>query len=132
MRILKYRSTYVEGGRFETWMFRIARNTRADYFRKRATVHVSDEGIDRPSSAAGPALQLEHDRDLRRLERALAHLREDKRELIVLARYRAMKHEQIAELLDVDVGTVKVRIHRAVQELRDIFLQLRDESRYAV
>jgi len=46
--------------------------------------------------------------------------------LIVLARYRGMKLEAIADLLGIEVGTVKVRIHRAVKELRDIFLQLNE------
>ena len=32
VRILKYRATYRDDGRFETWLFRIARNARADYF----------------------------------------------------------------------------------------------------
>jgi RNA polymerase sigma-70 factor (ECF subfamily) len=55
-------------------------------------------------------------------------LREDKRELIVLARYRGMKLEAIADLLGIEVGTVKVRMHRAVKELRDIFLRLSESS----
>jgi len=50
-------------------------------------------------------------------------LREDDRELIVLARYREMKHEDIAELLGINQGTVKVRLHRALKELRDTFMQ---------
>jgi RNA polymerase sigma-70 factor (ECF subfamily) len=53
-------------------------------------------------------------------------LREDKRELIVLARYRGMKLEAIADLLGIEVGAVKVRVHRAVKELRDIFLRLNE------
>ena len=40
-------------------------------------------------------------------------------ELLVLARYQELKYEQIAEFLGVDIGTVKVRVHRAVKELRD-------------
>ena len=55
-------------------------------------------------------------------------LREDKRELLVLARYQDMKYEQIADILGIDIGAVKVRVHRAIRELRDIFLQLRDEN----
>ena len=58
------------------------------------------------------------------LSRALLLIREDRRELIVLGRYRGMKYEQIADLLDVDVGTVKVRMHRAIKELRETFLRL--------
>jgi RNA polymerase sigma-70 factor (ECF subfamily) len=73
-----------------------------------------------------PGDLLARNRDVARLQRALMLLREDKRELIVLARYRGMKLEAIADLLGIEVGTVKVRIHRAVKELRDIFLRLNE------
>ena len=56
-------------------------------------------------------------------------LPEDKRELLVLARYRNMSYDKIAALLDVEVGAVKVRVHRAMKELREIFLRLVDEDR---
>ena len=39
-----------------------------------------------------------------------------------------MTHEAIAELLGVEAGTVKVRIHRAVKELREIFLRLAEST----
>ena len=70
--------------------------------------------------------RLEADAERARLKQALLRLREDQRELIVLTRYRGMKHEQIAELLGIETGAVKVRIHRALRELRNIFLQLSD------
>ena len=127
VRILKYRSTYRDGGSFETWLFRIARNARADYFRTRkANAPLEDEAFERPDEGAGPARQFEAERERTRLRRALMQLRDDKRELIVLARFQGMKHERIAELLGVEVGAVKVRVHRALKELRDIFVQLPD------
>src|SRR4030095_11266797 len=48
VRILKYRATWRGEGRFETWLFRIARNARADYFRTRTTDAPIDEAVDRP------------------------------------------------------------------------------------
>jgi RNA polymerase sigma-70 factor (ECF subfamily) len=129
VRILKYRATYRDDGRFETWLFRIARNARADYFRGRPPVEpIAEEALEKPETAAGPARLLEQRREVMRLRRALLMLRDDKRELIVLARYREMTHEQIASLLGVEIGTVKVRLHRAVRELREIFLGLSDEA----
>ena len=129
VRVLKYRATYRDGGNFETWVFRIARNARADYFRQRPPLDALDEDVfERPEPQAGPARRLEAARERTRLRRALLQLREDKRELLVLARYRDMKYEQIADILGIEVGAVKVRVHRALRELREIFLQLRDEN----
>jgi RNA polymerase sigma factor (sigma-70 family) len=129
VRMLKYRATFRNDGRFETWMFHIARNARADYFRRRAAVEINDDAIDATTDAPGPAHLIEREEHTALLRRALLLLREDRRELIILARYRGMKHEAIAELLGVDAGTVKVRIHRALKELRDIFRRLAgDES----
>jgi RNA polymerase sigma-70 factor, ECF subfamily len=129
MRILKYRSTFRDTGSFETWLFSIARNARADYFRKRRpNESLDEEALERPESEPGPARQLEADRERTRLRRALMLLREDKRELLVLARYQDMKYEQIAEVLGIEVGAVKVRVHRAMRELRDVFFQLQDRN----
>jgi RNA polymerase sigma factor (sigma-70 family) len=130
VRVLRYRATFRDEGRFETWLYRIARNARADHFRNRRVSEPLDQAVlERPERAPGPARRLEVDRDRARLRRALLMLREDKRELIVLARYQDLRYEQIAEILGVEVGAVKVRVHRAIRELRDIFLQLKDEHR---
>jgi RNA polymerase sigma factor (sigma-70 family) len=121
-RILKYRATYRGDAPFAAWLFRIARNARADYYRRREFTASYTESMDGPDPAPGPESTLEGAGEAARLQRALLTLRADKRELIVLARYREMKYEAIAELLGVDVDTIKVRVHRALKELRDIFL----------
>jgi RNA polymerase sigma-70 factor (ECF subfamily) len=52
------------------------------------------------------------------------YLPEDKRELLVLSRFQELKYDEIARLLGCEVGAIKVRIHRALQQLRQVFLQL--------
>ena len=60
VRILKYRASYRDGARFETWLFRIARNARADYFRTSPrVVPLDDEVFERPEPSAGPARPVE-------------------------------------------------------------------------
>src|SRR5688572_29675544 len=76
VRILKYRATFRDDGSFETWLYRIARNARADYFRRRTPVEpLEGEALDQPEKAPGPALQLQSDRERIRLKRALMMLR---------------------------------------------------------
>ena len=129
VRVLKYRATFRDEGRFETWLYRIARNARVDYFKsRRPSESLDDAAMEIPEPGDGPAETVQREREVAKLRRALLLLREDKRELIVLARYRAMRHEQIAELLGIEVGAVKVRLHRAIVELRQIFLELPEEG----
>ena len=128
-RILKYRNTYRNESQFTTWMYHIARNTRFDQFKKRRPeMVVSEKGIDIASQSMSATTKLERDQETELLRQALMKLPDDKRELLVLARYAEMKYEQIAELLAVDVGTVKVRVYRAIKELREIFLKLSGEK----
>ena len=127
VRILKYRGTYDSAGRFETWLFRIARNARADHFRRRRPpADPVDEAVEVASSDPGPVQQLQQRLDSEQLARALNSLPEQPRDLIVLARYHGMPYERIVETLGIEVGTVKVRVHRAMKHLRALFFRLED------
>src|SRR5687767_15612113 len=75
VRVLKYRATFRDEGRFDTWIFRIARNARVDHFRHLAPEDpLEGAGLDSPSPEPGPGARLERVRDHERLEGALARL----------------------------------------------------------
>jgi RNA polymerase sigma-70 factor (ECF subfamily) len=123
--MLKYRHTFGQDSEFKAWMYQIARTARIDRFRGERKLTAYSENIrERPP---GPDRLLESEEQAEWLQRALLRLPEDKREILILARYQEMKYDQIAALLNTGVGTVKVRVHRAIGELREIFLQMSGE-----
>ncbi|HZL45950.1 MAG TPA: RNA polymerase sigma factor [Opitutaceae bacterium] len=126
-RILKYRHTYRDEGRFSAWIYHVARKVAADHFRRNSTTPHNTDPNDLPTvpdqapHAADCAVAAD---DTERLHAALAALDPDQREMLVLARFQHLKHEEIARLFDLSVGAVKVRVHRALKDLRDIYFKL--------
>jgi RNA polymerase sigma-70 factor (ECF subfamily) len=129
-RMLKYRATFRDDSRFKAWMFHIARNARIDYYHKHQVETVlEDDGANIPESTLPfPGHRLEEEQNRVLLECAMFKLSEEKREVLILSRYQEMKYEQIAELMGCEVGAIKVRVHRAIKELREIFLKLSSEK----
>ena len=110
---------------FFTWLYRIAMNTAITLKRKqRATVSLSGEhgdgGIDPVdgSEQIQPELELERRERARTLQDALNRLTPEHRAVLVLKEIEGEKYEVIAEILDVPVGTIRSRLHRARAELR--------------
>jgi len=132
-RMLKYRHTYQDGNPFTAWMYQVARNAHLDGAQKRkveAPLSVErDEAHEEPASGEpDPSEILRRRQDLSLLRRALAALPVEKREVLVLSRFQNLKYEQIADILACDVGTVKVRVYRAIRALSQIFFELAGEK----
>jgi RNA polymerase sigma-70 factor (ECF subfamily) len=125
--MLKYRNSFGEGSEFRPWMYQIARNVRSDHFRKQQTeLRLAEHKTEFAPSASARSFETEQQLDL--LHRALLTLPEDKREILILARFEEMKYEDIASILRIEPGTVKVRVHRALRELRGVFLKMSGEE----
>jgi len=120
VRMLKYRHTYRSEAEFTPWMFGVARNAAVDHYRARPALELQEnpEAPEPEAPTVHPVERLEKREQSARLQTALARLPRDKRELLLLARFGEMKYEAIGELLGISVGAVKVRVHRALKELR--------------
>lgn len=130
-RILKYRHTYRDEGKFSAWIYHLARKVAADHFRKHARTPTPSDPSDfhnQPDHEPAPDTQADTSDDLALMRRALARVSHEHREVLVLARLQHLNHQEIARLLDCSVGAVKVRAHRALKELREVYFKIRKEQ----
>lgn len=115
---------------FSTWLFRLTSNVCIDFLRKQKrqqhmslTVTDEDESGEEfavPDPAPGPEEQAVHNERRQAVARAMAALPGDYRAVMQLRAVEALSYEQIAEILDIKVGTVKSRLARARAQLRKI------------
>ena len=109
-------------------MYQIARHVRFDQLRKKpreVTLNEQEEPISRD---AAPGERIEKMQELALRLSALTRLSPEKREVLVLSRFQRLKYDQIAEILGCEIGAVKVRVYRAIKELRDAFFQIQGKK----
>lgn len=123
LRMLKYRQSYRELGRFRSWAFQIAHNVWNDHHRRHEReVPLESIGRELAASSVLPLTELEKAQEMRLFREAFAVLPAQQRELLVLSHFERVPYAEIADALSCSVGAVKVRVHRAVKELRNILL----------
>jgi len=127
-RLLKYRDSFRPEAPFAPWLYRLARNACIDHLRKSGRERPAEPDLDRPDPTPLVPEEIERREELQKLQRALGRLPEDKRELLLLARSGTLSYEQIAALLGCSVGALKVRVHRALQLLREAYARVDAEA----
>jgi RNA polymerase sigma factor (sigma-70 family) len=125
LRIIKYRTSYREGNKFQSWIYQVARNVFSDHYQAHKNKFsdfvdvekISDHMADREESE-------EQDEKEKLLHRSLAKLNEEQRELLVLTRFQQMKYEEVAAIMDTTVANIKVKVHRAILKLREYYFEM--------
>lgn len=113
---------------FYTWLYRIAFNLSVSRRRRRKDEvsidqHRETRGEEPVDGAAGPSDEFLRRENIREVRAAIATLPDDQRHVLVLREMDGCCYETIAEILDLPIGTVRSRLHRARLQLRE---QLRD------
>ena len=124
--------SYNTSYKFSNWIFKIANNHTIDYLRKRKLETVSIHGSPHAttqeeisqtrlvveSEDESPHELLEHRELGSQIEAAIGELREEYRTVILLRHVEGYAYEEIAEIMDLPLGTVKTYLHRARNELK--------------
>ena len=120
LRALRYFRTFT-GGNGRAWFLRIVRNTCAGWYGPRFQASTDPFDEERHSSArptTDPETLLLHTDDLSVIERAMSALPDRSRELLVLRELEGLSYRELADAMDIPMGTVMSGLSRARQALR--------------
>lgn len=120
VKVLRNLHRYDDRWKFSTWVLGIARNTCIDEFRRRKRKSFA-EAPDVADSGPGPLELTSRQERAETLHHALGEIPPMYREVLVLYHFEHLKYREIAELLDIPIGTVMNRIFRARKKLRTAY-----------
>jgi len=126
VKMLRGLGNYREDGRFEPWLFSIAANLARDWLRRQGRSPVTaSTGRDEDAAPSltfagpGPEQTLARAEQLDLLQQAVNELSPAEREIVSLRFFAQMSFKEIAEALQVPLGTALARAHRALGHLRE-------------
>jgi len=116
-------------GRCRSWLYTIAVNLSKTELRKKR-YHTHTVEVEKTSlvSLQRTDSEAEQNDERKQIREALIRLSPNLREVIVMRFYQQLKFREIAEILRLPEGTVKARYHRAVKQLREIFMGQSDDT----
>ena len=137
IRIFRSIGSFKEQSSFSTWVFRITTNVCLDEIRKRKNkkafsldeeIHTEDGEMQRQIISDDPLPdEIAEKEELRSIvNKAINSLPEEQKIIITLRDIQSLSYEEIANVLSCPVGTVKSRINRARQALKNILLSKRE------
>lgn len=127
IRIFQAGKGYQPKARFRTWLFRIARNLWIDHCRREqhsaknlSLDATTAEGNGLAATLAAPAPETRDRDEGDRIRKAIEQLPMEQREVVLMSQIQGLLYEEVAEALEIPVGTVKSRMHHALKRLREI------------
>jgi RNA polymerase sigma-70 factor (ECF subfamily) len=141
VKVFNHLESYNPRYKFSSWIFKIATNLTIDGLRKKELTTVSLDGSRHARTAEetelsritvattdeNPEERLEAKELGEEIEEAIGQLRVEYRTAILLRHVEGRPYEEIAEIMEIPLGTVKTYIHRARVELRESLAHLRVE-----
>jgi len=125
LRIIKYRNSYKEGARFQSWIYQVARNVFSDHYQAHKNKFSDFVDVEKISDYMPDSEESElWDEREKLLHKSMAKLGDEQRELLILTRFQQMKYEEVALIMDTTVANIKVKVHRAIAKLREHYFEL--------
>jgi RNA polymerase sigma-70 factor (ECF subfamily) len=126
VKVYRYKDSYSSLAKFSTWIYTIAGNlARTEYQRRRRRNFFSissygdeEKAFDIPDNSYRPDIAADASMKNEIIQKALLKVRDSYREAVILRDIQELSYEEIAEVMQIEVGTVKSRINRGRAELQ--------------
>ena len=120
VQVFRKLTSFQEEAHFFTWIYRIGFNIARTHQRRQRPDSIDTSQVMIPSSDQSAEQQLESHEFREALKLAIANLPEDQQQVILLREIEEYDYQQIAATLDISLGTVRSRLHRARAQLREL------------
>ena len=137
MRVFRNAKRYLPVAKFTTWLYKIAANLCINELKKgklRSTLSLDEPAGSDPDGSriveriaadtASPLSEVERAEAQALIGKAIEHLPPDQRTTLVMVEYHQMQYQDIAEILEVSVSAIKMRVKRARETLRETLKML--------
>ena len=129
LKMVRYSKKYRGDGKFTAWMFKIAHSVFADNHKKVRKMIFTQEFEEWNKVLANhnePAYIIEKEEREQLLHKAMLQLTKKEREILILSKLDGFKYKEIAEILNCSEGAVKIKIFRALQNLKVIYFKMQN------
>jgi RNA polymerase sigma-70 factor (ECF subfamily) len=122
-RVIKYRHTYKDDNSVKSWIYQMARNIHMDYRKQNKRMSDRFENVEDYDENISEYPVAFDEEEYEQLDKALLKLHPDQLEIIVLSRYQGLKYEEISRIQNSTIAAIKVQMHRAIKQLREIYFK---------
>jgi RNA polymerase sigma-70 factor (ECF subfamily) len=119
IRVYRYRDRYKAKAKFTTFLYTLARRTWVDHRRKSDRRAIAYEAYAEECSIRQEKGSDATQERLQAMHAAMKELSDEMRACVVMSVYQGFKYHEIAEILEIPVGTVKTRVYHAMRKLRE-------------
>ena len=138
LRAYKMLRSYRTDSAFSTWIYRICQNLIIDYYRKNKNFKTyslttnDDDGEEKvqdiADSSEEPLEAIVRQEKVEKVRELINSLPDDLREVIILRDIKDYSYKEIADMLDLEIGTVKSRLSRSREKLKTLIKENMDVS----
>jgi RNA polymerase sigma-70 factor (ECF subfamily) len=118
LRLLKYKTSFSQSQSFKSWIYGVSRNVLNSHFQAKK-VYLQNLVI----YSQLPDNEKSESENDEKLYRTINMLPDDYKELIVLSKFQGLKYKEIAEMFSTTESSIKNKIFRALDKLRDIYFR---------